>query len=978
MRVVLDQGIAARLLGHGRVVGTRIGEAELAKGNLAVLVVPRLDRVALEHVARAVGEGELKGELPLPEAGLAAAREHLGELGNGRRGGGGVEGVGEGGGGDLACRDGALGLGSLGSVHRGLVAIGGALGHRVGGPRGQPRDPRRLAVLELEGRLAALERRVTVGAGHAAARGIGGLDRKLKCLVRVDRQALARRDGLGDVELARLHGVGHGEAVLGVAGDLRAVALDGHLGHGVVDHGAGGITLRQVRENTLPAVRLAQGDRIDDGLAVLEIYFDLIRMGNPGVLPGLFDWNVDVLGLTDDDTAVGADAASQRRRIARDRQRRLTAAEVIHILTHHRFKRDVRRGVGKGQGLAVVTIGRESRDFGVCCRNSAVGVKQPTVSVPADLSAARSAVGQGQFVFGVFEAGEDQVVSRPIGPIPGDQAAVLDVDLGISGRAEPHAAALLFRMVINNASVFDIERAIAKILVAFAIHATAHAPSSIALDLARAERDVIRIGIDASAGGSGVARYGAALHGESGLLRFAALAARVNHTHSAAFAFALARHNVVLNLSTLHGELGVALNMNCSRGIVGTRLQLTAPVAGNLTTSHRELGSLVFVLTLAVREHRTASITAVALDPASAHVKAGVAPQNDARRCKPIAIGGPGNDSVVTDNAAAHNYMSAAGRANGTAIRMAQLALLDNAALHGKRGIVSRHVDGTRVITARGAVIHNGLVREHNCSLARNNGALVVTASQGRFPRQLEGRPLGNIDQYGDAAILCCQDGIGLIRRDLNHLPGRNRERGAELHVLFQSDDGFLAIGGLADQLLKGLGAVIAHGIADAVFDGLARVDDIDARAREVLRAGDVVHAVFDCDLLNRAVVKHTRGYIGEAAPDRHILHAIYAREGCRANGSYGIRNGKVLRQRAVIEGVVANCLKCPGKLDGDVALDKGPVTDALQAVAEPHDLNRRVAERIVRNVLKRGQVNGRLQIFAALKSSAAHVCYLA
>ena len=600
-------------------------------------------------------------------------------------------------------------------------------------------------------------------------------------------------------------------------------------------------------------------------------------MGNPGVLPDLFDGNVDVLGLADDDTAVGADAASPLGRIARDRQRRLTAAEVIHILAHHRFKRDVRRGVGKGQGLAVATVGRESRDFGVCFRISAFGVKQPTVSVPADLSAARSAVGQGQFVFGVFEAGEDEVVSRLIGRVLGDQAAVPDVDLGISGRAEPHAAALFIRMVINNESVFDMERTIAKILVAFAIHAAAHAPSSITLNLARAERDVIRIGIDTSTGGSGVARYGPALHDENSIPLFAALAARVDHTHSAAFAFA--RRNVVLNLSTRHGELGVALNMNCSGRIVG-RLQPTAPVAGNLTTSHRELGSLVFALTLAVRKHRTASITVVALDAASAHVKASVAPQNDARRCKPKAIGGPGNDSVATDNATPHNYMSTAGRANGTAIRMAQLALLDDAARHGKRGIFSRYVDGARVITARGAVAHNGLVREHNCSLARNNGALVVATTQGHLPRQLEGCPLGNIDQYGDAAILCCQDGMGLIRRDLNHLPGRNRERGAELHVLFQGDDGFLAIGGLVDQLLKGLGAVIAHGIADAVTDGLARVDDIDARGREVLRAGDVVPAVFDRDLLNRAAVKHVPGYFGEAAPDRHILHAIYAREG--------------------------------------------------------------------------------------------------
>ena len=196
--------------------------------------------------------------------------------------------------------------------------------------------------------------------------------------------------------------------------------------------------------------------------------------------------------------------------------------------------------------------------------------------------------------------------------------------------------------------------------------------------------------------------------------------------------------------------------------------------------------------------------------------------------------------------------------------------------------------------------------------------------------------------------------------------------------MLFQGDDGFLATRRLVDQLLKGLGAVIAHGIADAVIDGLARVDDIDARGREVLRVGNVVPAVFDRDLLNRAAVKHVPGYFGEAAPDRHVLHAVYAREGCRANGSHGIRNGKLLRQRTVIEGVVANCLKCPGELDGDVAPDKGPVTDTLQAVAEPRDLNWRVAKRIARNALKRGQVHGRPQISALAKSRAAHLCHFA
>ena len=670
-------------------------------------------------------------------------------------------------------------------------------------------------------------------------------------------------------------------------------------------------------------------------------------MRDPGVLPDLFDGNVDVLGLADDDTAVGADAASQLGRIAGDRQRRLAAAEAIHTLTHHRFKRDVRRGVGKGQGLAVVAIGRESRDIGVCCRNSAVGVEQSAVSVPADLSAARSAVGKGQFVFGVFGTGEDEVVSRLASRVPGDQAAVLDVDLGISGRAEPHAAALLIRMVINNEGVFDMKRAIDKILVAFAIHAATHIPGSIALNLTRAERDVIRIGIDASAGGSGVTRYGATFHSESGMVPATLLQAKIDHAHSAALAIGI--RNVVLDLAALQGKLGIPLDVHCAGG--SSIPKLITLVAHKLTASHLKGGPLV--PRLAIHDHRAALIAGVVLDAAAAHIKAGVAHQHDAGRRKviTIAIRGGGN-VILTDSAALHDNMGAVFRVDSAAIRVLKFTLLDGAARHGKRCLVSRHVDDTRIDAARSAVVNNGLAREHNRSLAGNDGALVVATPQGHFPRQLEGCPLGNINQFRDAAFLC-QDGIGLIRRDLNHLPGRNPKRGAELHVLFQLDDSLLAIGRRVDQLLKRLGTAVAHGIANVVTDGLARVDDIDARTREVLRAGDVVHAVFDCDLLNRAVVKHTRRYFGEAAPDRHVLHAVYAREGSRADGSHGVGNGKLLRQRTVIKCVVANFPERLGELDGNVALDKGPVTDTLEAVAEPHDLNRRVAKRITRNALK-------------------------
>ena len=46
-------------------------------------------------------------------------------------------------------------------------------------------------------------------------------------------------------------------------------------------------------------------------------------------------------------------------------------------------------------------------------------------------------------------------------------------------------------MVANHKRIFDMKRAVDKMLIAFAVHAAAHVPSSVALDFASAERDVV-------------------------------------------------------------------------------------------------------------------------------------------------------------------------------------------------------------------------------------------------------------------------------------------------------------------------------------------------------------------------------------------------------------------------------------------------------------------------------------------------------
>ena len=207
---------------------------------------------------------------------------------------------------------------------------------------------------------------------------------------------------------------------MGVAGHRGAIAVDGLLGHAIGNLGARSITPRQIGEGALPVIALAQGNRVDDGSAILKIDCDFFRMGDFGILPNFLNRNADVLGLADDDTAVGADAASVRSLVAGYRQRGLTTAKVVNLVTHNRFKRDIRRGIGERQRLAVVATLSEARDIGIRGCNSTVRVEQPAIPVPKNLAATRSAIGKRQLIFSAFRAGEDHVVASLVRRVPGD------------------------------------------------------------------------------------------------------------------------------------------------------------------------------------------------------------------------------------------------------------------------------------------------------------------------------------------------------------------------------------------------------------------------------------------------------------------------------------------------------------------------------------------------------------------------------
>ena len=292
--------------------------------------------------------------------------------------------------------------------HRGVVALDGLLGQGVG---------------DLLARL-----RVVLGQA-----GEGPLPPAFRVQLHRADDLVAALEAHGDLAGGRaypllLHrhvdggrrGVGHGEAALRVAGHRGVVAVDLVLLDGVFDLGTRGITPRQIGEGAAPAVALVQGNRVDDGFAVLEIDCDFFRMGNPGILPNLLNGNADVLRLADDDTAVSADAASVRSLVAGYRQRGLTTAKVVNLVTHNRFKRDVRRGIGERQRLAIIAARNEARDSRIRGCNSTVGVEQPAIPVPENFAATRSAIGKRQLIFCAIGASKHHVVASFVRRVPGN------------------------------------------------------------------------------------------------------------------------------------------------------------------------------------------------------------------------------------------------------------------------------------------------------------------------------------------------------------------------------------------------------------------------------------------------------------------------------------------------------------------------------------------------------------------------------
>ena len=138
-----------------------------------------------------------------------------------------------------------------------------------------------------------------------------------------------------------------------------------------------------------------------------------------------------------------------------------------------------------------------------------------------------------------------------------------------------------------------------------AVHAAAHARSSVVFDGACAELHVVRVRIHAATGISLVAANHATclsglrrgiircFHGERGG-HFGAVALDAGIDNANAAAFAVGRDAVIANFTAGHGELGITLNVD--RAGRGVAAELAALVVLNGAASQEEAHPFAFAL----------------------------------------------------------------------------------------------------------------------------------------------------------------------------------------------------------------------------------------------------------------------------------------------------------------------------------------------------------------------------------------------
>ena len=236
-------GAVGRALGHGGAVLARERELEA----VALRPVATLERL---------GEESRGGDVPA----LGGRSVRVGER-DGR----------------AILGHGAFGLGAVGPVDRGRVALNGVLGHGVAHAHGQAGDGLLLAVLKLEGRLAVREGHgvlaLAEGAGDGLAVPVGQRDRKAELAL-----AVAADDRLLDGEAASLGGVGKDRrldralnSIARIVSQLCNLGLGRQLTGVVVGHRDGG-TIGGLRERECRLVTRLLGNHIGigTGLGVLD------------------------------------------------------------------------------------------------------------------------------------------------------------------------------------------------------------------------------------------------------------------------------------------------------------------------------------------------------------------------------------------------------------------------------------------------------------------------------------------------------------------------------------------------------------------------------------------------------------------------------------------------------------------------------------------------------------------------------------
>ena len=589
---------------------------------------------------------------------------------------------------------------------------------------------------------------------------------------------------LADGHCLGLVGVGDGKAAVVVLHIAGGIAIHRLFFHGIMLRAVG-----QIGKGMLPSIARIQFNGIHHiaGVLFFQMHRHAVRLGFrvSFVLPDLLNGGLIglIIGIANDNAAIGTNSAAVGRRIVFDDQLRTTRCGADGIRICNGFQADAARllldAADRHRVCRVVSAHTRNHAGMIGCTGK---VCNGTILVPLNLSAAQHPAGDRGAVFSITaDGGRRKITACTVCSILVKCHTICQVELRITGGAEPRAAALLC-LVVADDRIFHIKgRVSCRAELArrtLTIHAAA-IHGRIAADHAGQQLHAVAQRVDTTACIRMVVGNAAAVKDEHRRICCVGIpVVRIVYANTAARAALIG-----VDLAAAHQEHRVILQIDSTRSI-NAGISGAAHIVTDAAAGHLKIG---FSRICALRHDAAAAHTDIAADRAVGQFKTALAIEQNTRRGQ-ISLLHRCCDLIVLDRAAAHCKGGTLAHTDGTAVCTVDLILFDGAVFQDKFCPFAPVVDHTGVARCNAAGEQNVRAIQRQFALVRDHAAGVVPSVQLDTSLKLQRSTLLDHKQIFRFVAAVAKDDLPGVRRDDHRFARRNRDRSFQLDILFNLD----------------------------------------------------------------------------------------------------------------------------------------------------------------------------------------------